>query len=379
MAIAQDDRLCTRIIREETEWNAIRANWDALLAASPSASTPLDFVWLRTWWRIYGPTYGEDGLRIITLWRGSRLAGALPLYLSRRPRGPLGVRSLRFVSTGEAEGEETCPDYLNLLYLPGEQAVCVASAWETVGQLAWDRLELRDMPASSPLIDDRAIPAGSRRIDSGRCPIAELEGGLDAYLGRLSSRSRQHARRLIREGERAGVGFEIVEPDRATDALDELIHLHQRRWVAVGKPGVFAAPRFSEFHRELVHQWLPVGRAVLARLALGPEPQALLYGFRTGSKFDFYQSGVRHERNGPLRSPGNLAHLLLMRVLAGRGVAKYDFLRGSSSYKERLATRADTLVRLQAWRPTLPAVVHRTIRLAGRVSSKALRLVKERG
>jgi CelD/BcsL family acetyltransferase involved in cellulose biosynthesis len=67
-----------------------------------------------------------------------------------------------------------------------------------------------------------------------------------------------------------------------------------------------------------------------------------------------------------LRSPGNLAHLLLMKELCVRGVRCYDFLSGAASYKDRLATGENRLVLLQCWRPTLRAIAHRTSRAVGR-------------
>jgi CelD/BcsL family acetyltransferase involved in cellulose biosynthesis len=152
------------------------------------------------------------------------------------------------------------------------------------------------------------------------------------------------------------------------------VRLHQERWTAEGSPGVFAADRFTVFHREIVAEWLPRGRAVLARLSVGDEPVAVLYGFVTGSRFDFYQSGVRRDGPGRLRSPGHLAHLLLMQLLAERGVTAYDFLRSSSSsYKRRLATRESRLIGLRLWRPTLRATTRRSVRFAARVARRGLR------
>jgi CelD/BcsL family acetyltransferase involved in cellulose biosynthesis len=364
-----------RLIRDEAEWDALRPEWEALYAASPYASTPLDFDWLRVWWRVFGSTYGTGGLQIVTAWRGTRLVGALPLYEGRNGAGPFGVRQLRFVSTGEAEYEETCPDYPNILCLRGEEDACLDAVWHCVERLAWDHLELLDLPKESPLLHNRALPGRARTFQRGTCPVADLTGGFEAYLGRLSSNSRQQARRLLREGERAGATFEIVAADQAADAFDDLVRLHQGRWTAEGKPGVFAAPRFTAFHREIVQEWLPGGRAVLARLSVGDEPVAVLYGFVTGSGFDFYQSGVRRDVTGRLRSPGNLAHLLLIQTLAERGVTAYDFLRGTSSYKERLATRENQLVGVQVWRPTLRAATCRSARLAARVTRRGLRFL----
>jgi CelD/BcsL family acetyltransferase involved in cellulose biosynthesis len=85
---------------------------------------------------------------------------------------------------------------------------------------------------------------------------------------------------------------------------------------------------------------------------------------------------VRREAAGPLRSPGNLAHLLLMRALTERGVTAYDFLRGSSSYKERLATRKNRLVGVRLWRPTPRATISRLVLLAGRIVGKSQHLMR---
>ena len=363
-----------RVIQEEVEWDAIRDDWKALYATSPYSSTPLDFDWLRGWWRVYGNLYGTGGLRIVSAWRGSRLVGAVPLYVGG-VCGSLGGRYLRFISTGEAEYEETCPDYLNLLCLPGEEAACVDSMWDEVGRMAWDRLEFLDLTKDSPLLWARTFPYTVRSFPRGSCPVANLASGFEAYLGRLSSNIRQQSRRLVREGDRAGAQFEIVDASQADGAFDDLVRLHQERWTLDGKPGVFASPRFIEFHRNLIREWLPGGRAVLARVSLAGKAVAVLYGFVTGHKFDFYQSGVQRETAGTLRSPGILAHLLLMRALTDRGVTEYDFQRGSSSYKLRLATCENQLVGVRIWRPTLRAAIYRSVQIAGRVVGKGQRLM----
>ena len=249
------------------------------------------------------------------------------------------------------------------------------SVWQAVGLMDWDHLEFLDLPKATPLLGNQSVPSDAQRFTRGKCPVADLTGGFEAYLQQLSPNRRQQARRLIREGERASAHFEVVGIDQVSGAFDDLVRLHQERWNTDGKPGVFGALRFVEFHRDIVSQWLPVGRAVLARLSLATEPVVVLYGFVTGQKFDFYQSGVRLEPTGPLRSPGNLAHLLLIRALADRGVTAYDFLRGESSYKEGLATRRNELIGIRIWRPSLRTAIYRLVRLAARGVRKGLRFV----
>ena len=128
--------LKTRIISHEDEWDAVREQWDALVSCSSYASTFLDFAWLRNWWRVFGATYGADRLRIVTAWHGSQLVGALPLYVSISGGLPR-TRELRFVSTGEAEYEETCPDYLNLLCRPTEEAAFLESLGPVLHRIGW--------------------------------------------------------------------------------------------------------------------------------------------------------------------------------------------------------------------------------------------------
>lgn len=360
------DGLTLQVIQDDDEWDAIGPAWDALYQACPTATTPVDFAWARTWWSVYGTTYGPGGLRIVTAWRDGRLVAALPLYLNAGRGARFGERTLQFLSTGEDEHEEVCPDYLDLLCQPADAPVVAGAIWREVMGLSWDGLEWIDMPSGSPLLEAGLLPPGTEAVSRGACPIADLEGGFEAYLGRLSSNSRQQARRLLRDGERAGARFEIVGERGATSAFDDLCRLHQARWQEDGRPGVFAAPRFVAFHRQLVEQWLPRGRAVLGRLTLAGEPTAVLYGFLTGRKFDFYQSGVQMGDGSPLRSPGNLAHLLLMQALSVRGVTAYDFLRGASAYKDRLSTRQQALEGVRIRRSTPRALSARAWQLAAR-------------
>jgi CelD/BcsL family acetyltransferase involved in cellulose biosynthesis len=367
-----------RVVASDAEWDDLRHDWNELYSVSPTASPPLDYAWLRGWWKAYGPTLRDSRLRIATVWHGAELIAAAPLYVRGGAGHALGLRRLGFISTGEAEFEETCPDYLDMLCRPGAETSGARLIWQAIGRMAWDQLELVDLPEGSPLLRASVGPTDARNFPRGVCPIADLTGGFDAYLGRLSSNSRQHARRLLRAARRDKAVFELARETDQDQFFDDLVLLHQVRWSADGKPGCFAAPRFTEFHRELVREWLPQGRSILARLSHEGQVYAVLYGFVHGTRFDFYQSGIRLGDKGPFDSPGNTAHLLLMEALAGRGITAYDFLRGSSSYKERLATRHASLVGIRIWRPTIRAASHRSLQFAGRIAGKGRSILKGR-
>lgn len=362
---AHREPLSTRIITDAASWDAIGESWDELYSSSPSASTPLHRVWLRSWWEIYGRAYGRDGLRIVTIWRGPTLLAALPLYLGRCRGGIVGARELRFISTGEAEFEEICADYMNLLYRAEDGAASAALVCEAVSRMRWQRMELRDVPAESILVaafqHGRAAALRVHVRSRGACAVADLEQGFAAYLAALSSKTRMRARQELRKFERSEATFELADASNAGDFFADLVRLHQQRWIADGEPGCFAAPRFLAFHRELVKHWIPAGRAVLARLVVEGQAVAVLYGFRHGPEFELYQLGVLRDAPGAIHSPGTVANLLLMSRLADDGVTHYDFLRGLSSFKRSLTTLERPLVSLLAARQGPRAILSSTL------------------
>lgn len=374
-----------RVIRDAAEWDNLREQWAALFDASPTASAPLRFDWLREWWRVYGPIYEAPGggLSVFMFWRGSRLVGALPLYSSVDGGRVFGRRWLRFISTGEAESEETLPCYLDLLHLPGEEDGCLAALLPLLTnrrEIRWDVLALQDFDERSPLAGwGRQFTGNFRATPVKRdvCPVADLQGGFDGYLQRLSHKTRQHARQYLRAAERDGATFELAQSSADAEAyFSDLVRLHQGRWTGAGRHGCFASTRFTEFHRGLAVRGVPDGWAKLARLTLGGETAAVLYGFLAGNEFEFYQSGViLEDKKIAAKSPGTTIILMLMRHLAAEGVAAFDFLGGAAAYKQRLSTDQRIIERLQVIRPGIRVAAHAAGGLVRRASRKGLSYV----
>jgi CelD/BcsL family acetyltransferase involved in cellulose biosynthesis len=348
------------VVRSRAEFAALQRAWNALFAASPRVSPFLHYDWLQHWLQLYGPEYTslQRGLRILLIRKGGELVGALPLFVRRGSYPLMGRQALRFIGTGEQEFEETCPEYLDLLHLPGEEETCL-DALQTLllegDQLSWRELHFDAVPDSSPLVklaERMGLHAETTVSVEGTCPIADLTGGWDAYLARLSSQNRSQYRRLLRQAVQAGARLEQATLDQVDHFFEDLVLLHQQRWLAAGKPGCFGAERFRWFHHALAQGWVPSGQVVLARLTHARRPLAVIYGFLMRGHFYFYQSGVRIEEEGPVRYPGLVAHLFLMQQLAARGVQAYDFLKGESFYKHKFATAAATLQRIVLHRPS---------------------------
>jgi CelD/BcsL family acetyltransferase involved in cellulose biosynthesis len=349
------------VVTDLARLSQLQQEWTDLFHASPTASPPLRYEWVRQWWEIYGPLYGDRGrgLRVLAIRRADRLIGILPLY--HHPfGGPLNLSRLQFVSAGAAEFEETCADYLNLLHARGEGEICTRAVAEVLasGQLRWDELDLLDIPADSPLVELKNLLArDSRHVEVrelGVCYISDLSGGMDQYLAGLSYKARRKARKMLKQIEETkGLKFEVAKTEQQIGTyFDEMIQLHRKRWAAEGKTGSFA-PNHEAFHRALGTELGPRGAVAVGRLSFEDRPMAVVYGHVVGKKFDGYQTGVDHEQCSILKSPGAAAHFSMMAYLASQNVVEYDSLRGSNLFKEEYAKNRRMMVRLTAGRQSL--------------------------
>src|SRR5262245_22074446 len=52
--------LTVHLVSGDSEWDALRPEWNHLFDSVSSARAPLHFDWMRTWWTIYGPHYARS-------------------------------------------------------------------------------------------------------------------------------------------------------------------------------------------------------------------------------------------------------------------------------------------------------------------------------
>ena len=374
------------IIRTEADWGFLEADWKRVFSRSANASPPMGWDWAQTWWGVYGARYSErvgkdEGLRIFVVKREGFVVAILPLYLRRPQSAPFGSRRLCFISTGEAEFEEVCAEHLDLICLPEEREVASKLLRDTILNAKsgdWDEFWLSPISVNSILYSwtQSGEPLDSKFEITTMGPsfIADISGGFEAYLGRISANSRGLARKRTRGALRDGAKFEIARtPEEVEEMWGELIPLHQARWEAEGKPGCFSAPRFTEFHRSLLMKLLSSGEGILARLSIEGEPLAVMLGYIAGTKFDSYVAGAKFE-DDRVKSPGITLHLLLKEMLSLQGIELYDHMSGTMRYKQQYSTEEVETVRLIVKRPTLRTQVNRVSEAALKAARKGKRL-----
>lgn len=359
------------VARRGRDLAALEPAWNELCAERPELV--LSPTWVRSWWRVYGSTGGRELRTIVVRDDEGKLVGLWPL-LSRLALEKRAVpfRRLEMLGSGERREDEVCSDYLAPLVLPARRREVIAAM---VGALAggrlgaFDDLVVPDMPAEDPVVRDLVEELGARGWDatltsSGHCPFVALPKTWDAYLAALDGDRRYFVKKSLRELETWANKrpIELRRIDREVDldaGVETLVALHEGRW---SNGGVFQSPLFSAFHGHVMREMLrgdggaagPRGRLDLLLLHVGDEPIAAIYNLVLGNKTYFYQSGRRTDLPAKVR-PGIVIHALAMQRAIAEGQREYDFMKGDSQYKQKLATGAHPLVHLRAVAPTTVA------------------------
>lgn len=317
------------------------ATWQALEAAAGEVPVSASWLWTETWLRHYGDlvphafVVGERG--------GEPRAVALVTEGVGRRRGPLRLRTLHLGTAGEPQADSVDVNYNHVLAVPEDARAFAAALLDHLeSRSGWDEIRLEGLAPAEAELFLAARPGA--RIAEEACRVADLDrlrhehgAVLPAVAGR-----RQIRRSIRRLGGVEGEWAEDVE--QALDIYDELVRLHQRRWLARGQPGVFASDRFRRFHRELIERGIGRGRVALFRVrAAGGETVGCSYALIEGRRILSYQGG-RGEFHRSRISAGSTTEVLFMEEALRRGFGEHDMLAGDSEWKRLITTDRRRLV-----------------------------------
>jgi CelD/BcsL family acetyltransferase involved in cellulose biosynthesis len=339
------------------EWSQL---WSELAASCPERSFFLSPEWIESWLEVFGPVT-EPSLLVFRGDRAnSRDAVGICLLGSRRERcGPIPVRRAYLNTAGEDEADEACAEYNATLSRKGWELPVAAALWAHLKLLSWDEFEARGMMAGDSLealiaARPERVTVRRRNVHSYFVDLRKLDRSPESYLKALSRNTREQVRRSLRLLEQEGPLAVRVASDlaEAMGILEELARLHQARWEARGRSGVFASPRFRDFHRRLIERAFPQGTVHLLQVRAGEQSFAALYNFVLDGKVYFYQSGVRSGLDRRIK-PGLAAHICAVSHYLKAGLHEYDFLAGEAQYKQSLSTDSRELSWVVFQRPRL--------------------------
>ncbi|WP_394171947.1 GNAT family N-acetyltransferase [Thalassotalea litorea] len=326
----------------------------------PHLSFFLDFNWLNIWWHTYAEP--EDHLFIILLYDQNSLVAIAPFYIKDQ--------TLRMLGTGESEHEEVASEYLDILCAPKHFQNVTNSLADTLMDCLFSSQNViqpycqKPQQAVAHIILDNYLANSclalfAKRMSksffhASRCVgtayLCQLPATQEQYQQQLSPSFRKKLARHKNQwhNQLSGEFKAYRNFSNLDEGLNHLRSLHQKRWKQQGKPGVFSAQKFAEFHEKFMRLALRQNWLELWVLFARGQAISAIYAITYNETCYFYQSGLDTDFK-PNLSPGFLSHFLLIEQCIKRQLSHYDFMKGAQerSYKQNFANISRDLFRSQ--------------------------------
>lgn len=240
-------------------------------------------------------------------------------------------------------------DYLDFPVQPGyeEQVFSALLDFMLSGEApAWDRFELCNIPARSPtlpclqrLAEDRGLTCET--VLAEVCPVIDLPETYEAFIEQLDKKDRHELRRKRRRTEgMSAIWYRAGQEHDLDEQIDQFLTLMAMSTTA--KAAFLTEPGHQTFFRELGHVTAQRDWLDLIFLTVNGQPAATMWQFAYRDRLLLYNSGMNQSEFGSL-SPGIVLLTYSIEDAIERGLAKYDFLRGSEQYKYRMGARDTTV------------------------------------
>jgi hypothetical protein len=338
----------TARIYPASKWPVLADVWAELASASPYSSFFTSREWTAAWLSIFTDVLSVN---IIVFYDAEQAVGICLLTRRTEKRGLTAVKRVYLNTGGEDEDDEACIEFNNILCRAGYETSVTNALADCIDNERWDEIVAPGM-CPGPVLN--ALENVLSRTRIYKSPSASAYVDLQAvrvahggeYESSLGSRTRKNYRQSLRKytAEYGEAALDCAgTKDEALAMLEELADLHQRSWVARGKPGVFASTRFSAFHRMLVETAWQQDKVRLFRFRAGDNIIGLIYTFVDKNRVYFYQSGLQYSDN-PRLQPGLVTLVQLIQHCTAAGYDEFSFLAGDAQYKQLLSTGVHDLI-----------------------------------
>lgn len=322
-------------------FDALRAEWDALLARGPVDLPFLTHGWTSAWLDAFAPT---ARLRVVVA-RGpsGEALGMAPLLETRR-RG--------LVTLVAPANDHSC----RVEWILGPDAPgAVGAIWAHLrDRMRWDVLLLRDVPRDGPTSVHLEALARADRHPVGRwasmeSPWVPLGGG--SAEERTSSKFRANLRRRAKRlAELGAPSVRRVSGAAGLDAVvDEFLALEAAGWKGARGTAIARDPRLVAFYRAMARDAAARGTLAVRALDLDGRAVAVHLGLVHGGAYHLPKTAY-DERLGAA-SPGQLLQREVLAECEARGLAAFEFLGPDMEWKRDWAPRHRAHDWLYVYRP----------------------------
>lgn len=360
------EALTVEIVSTPDALAAMQAEWDGLLSRSEAAGLFLTHEWVSLWWSVYG---GGSELHVICVRRADDTLVAI---------APL--RRTNAVISFIGSGRDVTPEHLDVIVAPGWEEpalrLIVLRLLEDADVKQLDLKSIDSVGTLSLLLRELGAAPGVLEQRPGQsCPLLTLPATVDEFDRSRSANYRKKVREYQRRCERnlkatlrRSTSAASVVRDMAT-----LSRLHGLRWGSESR--AFRTDEYVRFHNAFALIAFERGWLRLYALEAGDETLAMLYCYRYGERYYYYQAGrnpnFARERVGMV-----LMHLVICEAIL-EGARVFDFLSGEEPYKYRWATSRSTATEISYWKTFAASTMSRWQRRLNRVRRMSRRLLFE--
>jgi CelD/BcsL family acetyltransferase involved in cellulose biosynthesis len=339
-------------VRGRAAFDALAAEWNALLARGPVDLPMVRHEWIAAWLDAFAPH--AEPLVLVARGPSGEHAG-MAVFLAERRRGvtrllaPANDHSCRFEWA-----------------LGPDASGAVAALWVHLrDRVRWDVLLLRDVPRDGPtstLLEPlaRADRHHTGRWESLRTPWIAL-GGAPAEE-RASAKFRSNLRRRARKLHELGA-VAVRRADRPEDvdaALAEFLALEASGWKGQRGTAIALDPRLVGFYARIARDAATRGALAVRVLEVGGRAVAVHLGIVHGGVY--YLPKTAYDESLGQASPGQLLQREVLAECEARGLARFDFLGPDMEWKRDWAPSHAPHDWLYVYRPSLAGSVMHTLK-----------------
>jgi CelD/BcsL family acetyltransferase involved in cellulose biosynthesis len=327
----------TDVLTSADQLFALRTAWEEL-HSRVAAPVSMSYIWLSTWWNIFGSRFT---IRALVGWEGDRLVGLFPCFIESFTFLHLKATRLRFLGEYsvlseyhplvdpwfEEEFAEAAADFCIGLMKAGECNFIDFHAFPF--DLAFMQRWIGRMSIRPVFMTVRDREVARMRID--------LPKTVPEYWALLSPRERGQFRRKERILKASGTRTECVTDPNDTDAFRDYVRLNTTIWEGKG-PGSYYVSRegFERFQREVTRALLQSGAARLYFFEQGGKRFAALHAFVMNGVVQAYLGGRDPDHKLARLSPGLVLTVHVIKQAIEDGEREFDFLTGDLPYKYHL-------------------------------------------
>jgi len=308
------------LIRSIPRLEALRDAWNAL--ADRLEGPLLRHEWFASCARVFS---SEDDLRVVTVWRGSELAGAAPLTLVRGPGGP----RLEFL------GMSALHEPSGFLFADDQALRTLLTAVVELRQPML--LQRMDADSRVPSLLRRVVPRPGVIVTRPTAPSLAIavNAGWDAYHGGLSSRITGNLRRLKARAARVGdVQTQVLTPTESEvgGLLNQVMAVEGSGWKGRQGSALSRKPPlrafFDAYSRRAAHE----GILRIALLRFGERVAAVELSVEAYRRW--WQLKIGYDEELARFYPGLQLVEATIRYAFEQGLDSYEFLGSAASWEE---------------------------------------------